>query len=145
MYREHLQKLEGVWIGTERVVGDGERFEATGRWSFHTIFDGRFLIADYIQTAHDRPVSVGHGVFRKDERTEKLTVTWFRSPAATSTQQSDGVADGDRLIFVEHDGKSSKRTTYALALNRLSIITETSPDGSEWTSVFEGAYRRPRG
>ena len=145
MYREHLQKLEGVWTGTEVVIAESGRYEAAGRWSFHTIFDGQFLIADYIQTAPDKPTSVGHGVFRKDEKTNKLTVTWFRSPAATPTQQSDGVADGDRLVFIEEGDGSSTRTTYALALNRLSIVTERSTNGNDWTSVFEGAYRRPRG
>lgn len=146
MYRGELQKLEGVWTGTERInESDSAPFEATGRWEFHTVFDGRFLLCDYIQTATDRPTSVGHGVFRKDDKTAALTVSWFRSPGATETQQGDGVAEGDRLIFVETVAESSTRTTYSVALNRLTVITERSTAGSEWTSVFEGSYRRPRG
>ena len=144
MYRDQLQKLEGVWTGPEQVHGDGGQYEATGRWEFRTLFDGRFLLADYIQTAPDKPTSVGHGVFRKDENSDKLAVTWFRSPAATETQQSDGVADGDRLIFLENGGKLSTRTTYSVALNRLTIITEGSTNGGEWAPIFEGTYRRPR-
>jgi hypothetical protein len=144
MYREQMQKLEGVWSGVEHVEGENGRYDATGRWAFHTIFDGRFLLADYIQTAPDKQTSVGHGVFRKDDTTEKLTVTWFRSPAATPTQQSDGVADGDRMIFVETTGKTQTRTTYAVALNRLTIVTERSTNGTDWTSIFEGTYGRPR-
>jgi Protein of unknown function (DUF1579) len=144
MYRDNLQKLEGVWTGAEQVHVDGGKYEATGRWEFRTLFDGRFLLADYVQTAPDKPTSLGHGVFRKDDTTEKLTVTWFRTPAATETQQSDGVADGDKLIFLENGGKTSTRTTYSIALNRLSIITERSIDGSDFTPIFEGSYRRPR-
>jgi hypothetical protein len=144
MYRDNLQKLEGVWTGAEQVLLDGTKYEAMGRWEFRTLFDGRFLLADYVQTAPDKPTSLGHGVFRKDDTTEKLTVTWFRSPAATDTQQSDGVADGDKLIFVENGGKTSTRTTYSIALNRLSIITERSIDGGEFAPIFEGSYRRPR-
>ncbi|MBA3396338.1 MAG: DUF1579 family protein [Deltaproteobacteria bacterium] len=145
MYRGELQKLEGVWTGTERVDIDGAMYEATGRWEFHTVFDGRFLLCDYIQNAPDRPTSVGHGVFRKDEKSGSLEVTWFRDPGATTTQQGDGVAEGDRLIFVETIGDSSTRTTYSVALNRLTVITERSTKGSEWTPIFEGSYRRPRG
>lgn len=145
MYRSELQKLEGVWTGTERVDIDDGQYEALGRWEFHTVFDGRFLLCDYIQTAADKPTNVGHGVFRKDDKTTALTVTWFRDPGATTTQQADGVAEGDKLIFVEKIGDTSTRTTYSVALNRLTVITERSIKGNEWKTVFEGSYRRPRG
>lgn len=144
MYRGELQKLEGVWTGTEQVAGDEGRYEATGRWEFRTVFDGRFLVCDYIQTAPDRPTSVGHGVFRKDDRSGALTVTWFRSPDASTTQQADGVAEADRMIFVEKLGDNATRTTYSVALNRLTVLTERSVRGGEWATVFEGSYRRPR-
>ena len=145
MYRGAMQKLEGVWTGTERVNVDGVRYEAAARWEFHTVFDGRFLLADYIQTAVDRPTSVGHGVFRKDDKTGIFTVTWFRSPEPTTTQQTDGVSEGDRLVFIEKFDDVSTRTTYAVALNQLSVITERSTKGSEWIVVLEGSYKRPRG
>jgi hypothetical protein len=145
MYRGELQKLEGVWTGTEQIDSDEGRYQATGRWEFHTLFDGRFLICDYIQTAPDRPTSVGHGVFRKDDKTNALTVSWFRDPGPTTTQQGDGVAEGDKLIFVEKIGDISTRTTYSVALNRLTVITERSIRGSEWKPAFEGTYKRPRG
>lgn len=145
MYQSELQKLEGVWTGTERVDGEEGRHEAQGRWEFHTVFDGRFLLCDYVQTAPERPISVAHGVFRKDDTTSALTVSWFRSPRASSTQQVDGVAEGDKLVFVEASAQSSTRTTYSVALNRLTVITERSVRGGEWKAVFEGSYRRPRG
>jgi hypothetical protein len=145
MYRGELAKLEGVWTGTEHIDSDEGRYQATGRFEFHTLFDGRFLICDYIQTAPDRPTSVGHGVFRKDDKTNALTVSWFRDPGPTTTQQGDGVAEGDKLIFVEKIGDVSTRTTYAVALNRLTVTTERSIKGSEWKSVFDGTYKRPRG
>jgi len=145
MYRSELQKLEGVWTGAERIDSDDGRYEATGRWEFHTVFDGRFLLCDYIQTAPDRPTSVGHGVFRKDHKSSALTVSWFRSPGPDVTQQADGVAEGDKLVFVEKIADASTRTTYSVALNRLTVITERSVRGGEWKSIFEGSYRRPRG
>lgn len=144
MYRDALQKLEGVWVGTERVTADGSKFEATGRWSFHTIFDGQFLICDYIQTAPNRASSVAHGVFRKDERTQALTVSWFRNPTAAEHEQNDGVSESDRLCFYEKHGNVSTRTSYGVHLNSLSITTERSVRGDEWVQVFEGSYRRPR-
>jgi hypothetical protein len=145
MYRAELQKLEGVWTGTESVDMDGNRYEAAGRWEFHTVFDGKFLLADYIQTAVDRPTSVGHGVFCKDVKTDALTVTWFRTPAGTKTQQTIAVSEGDRLVFIEKLADVSTRTTYAVVLNRLSVITERSTKGDDWKLVFEGSYKRPRG
>lgn len=145
MYRGELQKIEGVWTGTERVEGPDGAYEATGRWEFHTVFDGRFLLADYIQTATDKPTSVGHGVFRKDDRTGALTVTWFRDPGPTATQQTDGVAEGDKMIFVETQGASRMRSTYSVALNRLTVLTERSTGPETWKTVFEGSYKRPRG
>jgi hypothetical protein len=145
MYRSELQKLEGVWTGVERIDSEEGRHEAQGRWEFHTVFDGRFLLCDYVQTAPDRPTSVAHGVFRKDDSTSALTVSWFRSPCATSVQQGEAVAEGDRLVFMEVIANASTRTTYSVALNRLTVITERSIGGGEWKPVFEGSYRRPRG
>ncbi len=142
MYRGELQKLEGVWTGTERVDEAGAPYDATGRLVFQTVFDGQFLLCDYVQTAPDRPTSVGHGVFRKDARTQALTVSWFRNPVSTATQQADAVAEGDRLVFLEtHDGRTT-RTTYAVVMDRLSVRTDCSIRGSEWKPIFEGSYRR---
>ncbi|HLL24612.1 MAG TPA: hypothetical protein VK427_20915, partial [Kofleriaceae bacterium] len=90
MYRGELQKLEGVWTGTERIFEDDKVLEATARLVFQAVFDGRFLVCDYVQMIPERPTSVAHGVFRRDDRTDALTVTWFRSPVATLTQQVDG-------------------------------------------------------
>jgi Protein of unknown function (DUF1579) len=145
MYRDALQKLEGVWIGTERFLSNDVKLEASARWAFHTVFDGLFLLCDYVQTAPDRSTSVGHGVFRKDEKTQALTVTWFRSPAAATYQQVDGVAEGDRLTFYEKQGETNMRTQYALHLNTLAITTERSVKDGEWEQIFEGSYKRPRG
>ena len=145
MYRSELQKLEGVWTGTERINGEEGSHEARGRWEFHTVFDGRFLLCNYVQTVPERPTAVAHGVFRKDDVTSALTVSWFRSPCATSTQQSDGVAEGDKLVFVETTPNGSTRTTYSVALNRLSIVTERSVREGGWMSVFVRSYCRPRG
>jgi hypothetical protein len=145
MYRSEMQKLEGVWTGTERFESAEGRQEATGRLEFHTVFDGRFLLCDYVQTVPNRPTSIAHGVFRKDDSTAALAVSWFRSPPATNTQQTTGVAEGDRLVFVETIANTSMRTTYSVALNQLTVITERSVSGGEWTPVFEGTYRRPRG
>ena len=145
MYRAEMAKLEGVWTGSEQVEGDQGPYTATGRWEFRTQFDGRFLICDYVQTAPDRPTSVGHGVFRKDDQTGALTVSWFREPGPTATPQGDGVAEGDKLIFVEKIDDTATRTTYSVALNRLTVITERSQRGGAWKPIFEGNYRRPRG
>ena len=142
MYRDDFQRLEGVWNGTESTNEAAACREASARLVFQTIFDGRLLLCDYVLTAPDRPTALGHGVFRRDERTNVLTVDWFRIPDATELQQTHGVAEHDKLIFVETIDGRSTRTTYSLALNRLSILTECSMSSGEWRQICAGAYRR---
>lgn len=142
MYRAELQKLEGVWTGKENIIEDGRPCEGTARLVFQTVFDGRFLLCDYTQNIPDRPTSVGHAVFRRDDTTDVLTVTWFRSPAATSTQQTIAVAEGDALIFVETVDGQTTRTKYTTLRDQLSIRTELSIGNDNWKPLLEGAYRR---
>ena len=142
MYRDDFQRLEGVWTGTESIDDAGARREGSGRLVFQTVFDGRFLLCDHVQTASERPASVGHGVFRRDERTGELTVTWFRSPDADATQQAHGVAEGDKLVFFETIDGRRTCTTYAIMLDRLSIHTDCSLRDGESKRIFEGSYRR---
>ena len=142
MYRDELKKLEGVWTGTEVVREAGVPYEATARMAFQTVFDGRFLLCDYVQTEPERPMSVGHGVFRMDSRTNALTVTWFRHPASAPSQQADGVAEGDKLVFLETADGRTMRTTYSVAMDKLSIRTECSTQTDEWAPVLVGSYRR---
>ncbi|GEM_PF-5969734 len=142
MYRALLQKFEGVWVGTESVTEDASQYEASARLVFQALFDGRFFVCDYIQTVPDRPASVAHGVFRNDDRTNKLTVTWFRSPAATTTQQADAVAEGDKLAFVETIDGRTTRTTYATSFDKMTIRTECDVGESDWKTILEGTYRR---
>ena len=142
MYRAELQKLEGVWTGKEIVIEDERPYEATARIVFQTVFDGRFLLCDYVQTIPDRPTSVGHGVFRRDVSTDALTVTWFRSPGATSTQQANAVADGDTLVFVETVDGRTTRTRYTTLRDQLTIRTECAAGNDSWKPLLEGSYRR---
>jgi hypothetical protein len=142
MYRAELQKLEGVWTGKENIIEGDRPYEATARLVFQTVFDGLFLLCDYTQSAPDRPTSVGHGVFRRDAGTDALTVTWFRSPAATSTQQTVAVADGDALVFLETVDGHTTRTRYTTLRDQLSIRTELAIGNDNWKPLLEGAYRR---
>ena len=141
--RGELARLEGVWIGTERVHDTGAPpYEANARLVFQTLFNSKFLLCDYSQTAHDRPTSVGHAVFRRDDQTHKLVVTWFRNPIATATQLVEGVAEDDRLVFVEAVAGRVTRTTYTSVFDRLSIRTEREVSNDEWKILLEGTYRR---
>jgi hypothetical protein len=142
MYLAELQKLEGVWTGKEVVIEHERRYEATARLVFQTVFDGRFLLCDYVQTIPDRPTSVGHAVFRKDDSTDALTVTWFRNPSATSTQQANAVAEGDSLIFIETVAGRTTRTKYTTLRDHLTIRTECAAGDDNWRPLLEGEYRR---
>jgi hypothetical protein len=141
MFNLEWQRLEGVWTGTECVTDDMNVYEASGRLVFQTLFDGRFLLCDYVQTAPQRPTAFAHGVFRRDDRTNALTVTWFRSPTTTASQQANAVAEGDKLIFYETVDTRTTRTTYTVIVNRLSVYTDRAT-GDDWKRIFEGTYRR---
>lgn len=56
MYLGELQKLEGVWTGTERVSESEAQYEASARLVFQTVFDGRFMVCDSSRPCRsDRP------------------------------------------------------------------------------------------
>lgn len=137
-----LQQLEGVWIGTEHVRDGDDDYDASGRLVFQTVFDGRFLLCDYMQTASERPKMFAHGVFRRDDRTNAIAVTWFRTRATAPNQQADAIAEDDKLIFVETTDGRTTRTSYRVVMDRLSVCTECATGGREWQRIFEGSYRR---
>ena len=141
MLNAEFEGLEGVWTGTEHVSDGANDYEAAGRLVFQTVFDGRFLLCDYVQTAPGRPTAFAHGVFRRDDRSNALTVTWFRSPAAAPSQQAVAVAEGEKLIFYETVDALTTRTSYSSMLDRLSVYTERAT-GDDWKRIFEATYRR---
>jgi len=141
MFNLELQRLEGVWTGSEHVSDGANDYRSSGRLVFQTVFDGRFLLCDYMQTAPERPTAFAHGVFRHDDRSKALTVTWFRSPSATASQQADAVAEGDKPIFYETVDACTTRTTYTVLMDRLSVCTDRAT-GEDWKRIFEGSYRR---
>lgn len=141
MFNAELARLEGVWTGTEHVRDGVDDYSSSGRLVFQTVFDGRFLLCDYMQTAPERPAAFAHGVFRRDDHSKALTVTWFRSPTATANQQTHAVAEADKPIFYETIGACTTRTTYVVLMDRLSVCTDRAT-GSDWKRIFEGTYRR---
>ena len=141
MFNQELQRLEGVWMGTERVTDGVNDYRSSGRLVFQTVFDGRFLLCDYLQTSPERPTAFAHGVFRRDECSKALTVTWFRSPLATASQQANAVAEGDKPTFYETVDARTTRTTYTVLMDRLSVCTDRAA-GGDWKRIFEGTYRR---
>ena len=142
MFNAEFERLEGVWTGAEHIHDGANDYNSSGRLVFQTVFDGRFVLCDWIQTAPERPTAFAHGVFRRDERTNALTVTWFRTAAATPSQQADAVAEGDKLMFFETIDGRTTRTSYSVTMDRLSVYTERSTDTDEWKRIFEGTYRR---
>ncbi len=141
-FNAELQRLEGVWIGKERVSDGGTDYDASGRLVFQIVFDGRFVLCDHVHSAPERRTAFAHGVFRRDDRTDALTVSWFRSGSETSGQQAEAVAAGDQLVFFETVAGRTTRTSYVVAMDRLSVFTERATGDDEWKRIFEGSYRR---
>jgi hypothetical protein len=141
MFNLEWQRLEGVWSGTEHVSDGVNEYISSGRLVFQTVFDGRFLLCDYVQTAPERPTAFAHGVFHRDDHSKALTVTWFRSPTPTASQQANAVAEDDKPIFYETGDAGTTRTTYVVHMDRLSVCTDRAM-GDDWKRIFEGTYRR---
>jgi hypothetical protein len=141
MFNVELERLEGVWTGNETTCDGLNEYRSSGRLVFQTVFDGRFLLCDYVQTAPERPAAFAHGVFRQDARSKVLTVTWFRTATATASQQANAVAEGDKPIFFETVDAWTTRTTYVVVMDRLSVATDRAA-GDDWKRIFEGTYRR---
>jgi hypothetical protein len=106
-----------------------------------TVFDGRFLLCDYVRTAPERPAAFAHGVFCRDDHSKALTVTWFRIPTAAASQQVHAVAEGDQPTFYETVDACTTRTSYIVVMDRLSVCTDCAT-GGDWKRIFEGTYRR---
>jgi hypothetical protein len=135
-----FEALEGVWTGVERGRDGSRDYDASGRLVFQTVFDGRFLLCDYMQTAPERPTMFAHGVFRRDGRANAIAVTWFRSPGASPNQ--DAVAEDGGLTFLEKIDGRTTRTSYRVVMDRLSVQTDRAIGDDKWERVFEGSYRR---
>ncbi len=140
--REQMKPLEGSWTGIETTIDGDARSETTVRMSFQTVFDGRFMLCDYVQTAPSKQTSVAHGVFRLEEQTNVFTVTWFRSPVATTHQQTEAVTEDDTMTFYENAGGKKTRVKYIVAMDKLTVRTEVPASGGEWKTILEGVYRR---
>jgi len=141
MFNLELERFEGVWTGTEHVSDGVNDYHSSGRLVFQTVFDGRFLLCDYVQTAPERPTAFAHGVFRRDDHSKALSVTWFRSPIATTSHQANAIAEGDEPIFYETVDACTTRTSYVVHMDRLSVRTDRAT-GADWNRIFEGTYRR---
>jgi hypothetical protein len=71
-----------------------------------------------------------------------VTVAWFRSRGATGARLAVAVAEGDKLAFSETVDGRTTRTTYAAAMDKLTIRTDLLVEGGEWKPIMSGTYRR---
>lgn len=140
---ERLRQLAGEWHGTETMYPsqwDPEGGEAVGRTSNRLALNGFALISDYEQERDGAVTFSGHGVYTFDPEAEVYTLHWFDclgSPPEVFT----GRFAGDVLTLAHGGTGMHVRMTSDLGTPGVMIAKmEMSPDGTEWTTLFDGRY-----
>jgi Protein of unknown function (DUF1579) len=142
---EKLGRLEGVWEGRETMHPshwDPKGGVAVGRMTGRVALGGFALIGDYEQERDGVKTFAGHSVFTFDARQGLYSLHWFDCVGSVP-EVFTGSFQGDTLV-VAHGGPAiHAQLTYELHGPRsLRSKMEMSPDGSVWSTLFEGGYER---
>lgn len=140
-----LEALAGAWEGEETMhpsQWDPEGGVAVGRTTNRAALNGFALIGDYEQERDGVITFTGHAVWRFDLSQDLYELYWFDC-LGTPVEVFQGRFVGD-VLTVSHGGPGMHaRLIYDLSDPRhLQSKMEMSQDGAEWSTLFEGDYRR---
>ena len=143
---EKLTRLCGNWTGTETMhpsqwCPDGAT--ADGRITSRPALSGFAVVCDYEQAMHGQVTFSGHGVYTIDPQNDDVVLHWFDSMGG-QREEFRGGWDGDRLVTCSENPMMGRmRMTYELqADGSLKSMMECSPDGENWSVMFDGVYHR---
>lgn len=131
-----LERATGDWKGTETMAPDGLAGEA--ELSARLVLGGRGLASEYTQRIGGRVTLETHTVIHWDDDEDRFVMHFFSAPGATPAV-FEGDRTGDRLVFEGSGPGGAMRQTFAYGDDWMRVTTET-PDGDDWTVVFEGRY-----
>jgi hypothetical protein len=138
-----FESLSGEWIGTETLhqTPMTPAGKAEGRFSFHTILQGFFLTADWLEQSEGKTLMQGHAVIGWDEARNEYTMHWFDNFGSPPHAPGRGRWEGNALTFQHELPTHQGRETFSLSEGKLTFKVEMTFAG-KWTTVVEGDYRR---
>ncbi len=141
----HLATGVGTWEGEEHLppspwMPDG--LTARARAEARLGLGGHALIADSRQLANDGTVHEEHSVITWDPGSDQYLLHWFSGLSAHPTVLTGSRhANGFRFSGPAAGGGEIRRFI-RFGDDVMHVWIETSASGQEWTTTFEGVYRR---
>ena len=140
-----LERLAGQWVGEETMHAsqwDPEGGVAVGHNQNALGLDGFAVFSDYHQERDGAITFRGHGVYTYSPDSDRYQLHWFDSMGSPPEVFSGGF-EGDVLILAHGGPGMHARLTYAFdGTDEMEVTMEMSPDGAEWSVLFEATYRR---
>ena len=140
-----LERLAGDWEGVETMhpsQWDPKGGVARARNHSRLALGGFAIISDYEQERDGVVNFTGHGVYTYAPESDRYTLHWFDS-MGSPPEVFVGSFSGD-VLTLAHGGPGMhvRMTTDLSAGDSMKSKMEMSPDGNEWTVLFDGTYRR---
>lgn len=140
-----LEVFVGEWEGEETLFPSPwspEERSATGRFTARMGMGGMFLITDYEEERDGEIVFRGHGVYGWDPERERHTMHWFDS-MGVAPHETLGRWEGDTLTYEASSEHGKARYVYEVHdADSYTFRIRNSADGTEWSTLMEGTYRR---
>ncbi|MFO0985045.1 MAG: DUF1579 family protein [Planctomycetota bacterium] len=140
---KQLEVFAGTWRGEEKMhpsPWDPKGGVATASLVSRVACDGFYVVGDYEQR-RDGVVSFrGHSVFGYDAPSQEVVLYWFDS-TGMGVDVFRGKLEGQTLKLTCHNAMGHHRLVYDFReRDTLRSKMDTSADGKQWQTMFEGAY-----
>jgi len=142
-----LERLAGEWSGDDKMTPSDwvpEGATAQAHHSFRVTIGGFGVLDEFEQKRDVVVVYSGAGMWTVDPRDQdnECVLYWFDS-LGMGIEAYRGGWDGDVLIMRSRNSMGYFRMTYDLSkADTIRTRMETSPDGKQWSGMFEGVYHR---
>lgn len=140
-----LARLAGTFLGTEHMHPSPwmpEGATARGLSRCRPALSGRAVVLDYEQTLDGRTTFEGHGIYTPGPEPGTVVLHWFDSHGS-GPERFEGAWQGDRLVLQSRNALGHARMTHDHSVpTELRSTMEMSPDGTTWSTLFDGHYQR---
>jgi Protein of unknown function (DUF1579) len=140
-----LEKMAGEWSGKETMYPspwDPKGGVASARLKSQMALGGFALVSDYEQERDGTVTYQGHAVYTYDPNEQTYSLHWFDSMGSPA-EAFRGKFEGGVLTLLSRNARGHARMSYDLSgKDALKSKMEVSEDGENWTTFFDGEYRR---
>jgi hypothetical protein len=142
---DRLERLCGDWRGTETMhpsQWDQKGGEAEGHTRSRRALAGFAVLSDYEQRRGGVRTFEGHGVYTWDAAAGEVVLHWFDG-MGQGREEFRGRWDGEKLTLTSHNENCQMRLRYDFSQpGTLTSGMDMSTDGTTWSTLFDGSYRR---